>query len=162
MWQAHLSDLSKLVHTMADTLFASCEPAIQAACESLALNVFCLDGREMRDRETTFYHFARVLNYPDCPPNWDAVSDLLMDLSWHTHCGAVVILKNASVIPLVAEERSKLFETLRASAEYWRDEPGEYNERSSAVPFHVLVVGSPAAAQEVAQYLPGAAVCEHR
>ena len=50
--------------------------------------------------------------------NWDALADVLQDLSWNSTTAHVLHLRghwNASV-----DERATLLEVLRASADYWR------------------------------------------
>jgi hypothetical protein len=50
--------------------------------------------------------------------NWDALADVLQDLSWHAPSGHVLHLHgkwDASV-----DDRATLLEVLRASADYWR------------------------------------------
>jgi hypothetical protein len=64
--------------------------------------------------------------------NWDALADVLQDLSWDSAAGHVLRLRgpwNASV-----DERATLLEVLRASADYWR---------SRGKPFVVFVDGAP-------------------
>jgi Barstar (barnase inhibitor) len=63
--------------------------------------------------------------------NWDALADVLQDLSWHAAPGCVLHLRgdwNASI-----DERATLLEVLRASADYWR---------GRGRPFVVLVDGA--------------------
>lgn len=50
--------------------------------------------------------------------NWDALADVLQDLSWHAPAGHVLHLRgkwNAS-----GDDRATLVEVARASADYWR------------------------------------------
>jgi hypothetical protein len=63
---------------------------------------------------------ARMIGAPAATfgANWDALADVLQDLSWHAPSGHVLHLRGkweASV-----DDRATLLEVLRASADYWR------------------------------------------
>jgi hypothetical protein len=63
---------------------------------------------------------ARAIGAPAATfgTNWDALADVLQDLSWHAASGHVLHLRGRW--DANADDRATLVEVLRASADYWR------------------------------------------
>ena len=88
---------------------------------------------------------GRQIGYQITGGNWDALLDWTRDLSWDKGKGYVLILANAdSLLSLDNKEFSIFVRVLEATIRDWRDERGEYRERTEPVPFHVVFSGTDA------------------
>ena len=92
-----------------------------------------IDLRASPGKHAAIHALAGAIGAPAATfgANWDALADVLQDLSWVTAPGYVLHLRgdwNAS-----SDERATLLEVLRASADYWR---------SKGTPFIVFVDGA--------------------
>jgi hypothetical protein len=86
------------------------ETILEATRDS-GLDVVAIDARQ-----NLFDSMARVLGFPDWfGRNWDALEDVLGDLSWRKSAGHVLIFAGYPA----GEELGILLDVLRASAEYW-------------------------------------------
>jgi len=86
------------------------ETILEATRDS-GLDVIALDARE-----NLFDSMARALGFPDWfGRNWDALEDVLGDLSWREADGHVLIFRSYPT----GEELGILLDVLRTSAEYW-------------------------------------------
>jgi Barstar (barnase inhibitor) len=90
--------------------------------------LFCLEGAGMTDQESLLQEFAKVLGFPGYfGQNWDALSDLLTDLSW-------LEADQSHYILLIDDwhlcASSMLLDILQEAVEFWAD---------TAKPLYVLV-----------------------
>jgi Barstar (barnase inhibitor) len=81
--------------------------------------VFRLEGESMTDQASLFQEFAKVMNFPSYfGKNWDALSDLLTDLSWlEDDCSHYILLIDdwhLCASPL-------LLDILQETVEFWAD-----------------------------------------
>jgi hypothetical protein len=88
------------------------ETILEATRDS-GLDVVAIDARE-----NLFEAMARSLGFPDWfGANWDALEDVLGDLSWRKGDGHVLVLHRYPE----GEELGILLDVLRTSAEYWAE-----------------------------------------
>ena len=75
-----------------------------------------LDVVAIEARDNLFDSMARSLGFPDWfGRNWDALEDVLGDLSWRKADGHVLVFQSYPA----GEELGILLDVLRTSAEYW-------------------------------------------
>ena len=87
------------------------ERAIGDATRGAPLDVVAIEAKE-----NLFDSLSRALELPEWfGRNWDALEDVLGDLSWRSGDGHVLIFRNYPA----GEELGILLDVLRASAEYW-------------------------------------------
>ena len=85
--------------------------AILEATRGSGLDVVAIDARD-----NLFDSMARVLGFPDWfGANWDALEDVLGDLSWREGDGHVLVFHGYPA----GEELGILLDVLRTCAEYW-------------------------------------------
>ena len=85
--------------------------AILEATRGSRLDVVAIDARD-----NLFDSMARVLGFPDWfGANWDALEDVLGDLSWRKGDGHVLVFHSYPA----GEELGILLDVLRTCAEYW-------------------------------------------
>ena len=85
--------------------------AIVEAARGSELDVVGIDARE-----NLFDSMARALGFPDWfGRNWDALEDVLGDLSWRKGDGHVLVFNRYPA----GEELGILLDVLRTCAEYW-------------------------------------------
>ena len=85
--------------------------AILEATRGSGLDVVAIDARE-----NLFDSLERALDFPDWfGRNWDALEDVLGDLSWRKGDGHVLVFQSYPA----GEELGILLDVLRSSAEYW-------------------------------------------
>jgi hypothetical protein len=78
--------------------------------------VVTLDLHGVTDKAGLMDRTARALTLPDWfGRNWDALEDVLGDLSWRSGDGHVLLLRSYPQ----GEELGILLDVLRSSAEYW-------------------------------------------
>jgi hypothetical protein len=84
---------------------------ILEATRGSGLDVVAIDAQE-----NLFDSMARALGFPDWfGRNWDALEDVLGDLSWRKADGHVLVFNRYPA----GEELGILLDVLRTSAEYW-------------------------------------------
>ena len=84
---------------------------ILEATRGSGLDVVAIDAQE-----NLFDSMARTLGFPDWfGRNWDALEDVLGDLSWRKGDGHVLVFSRYPA----GEELGILLDVLRTSAEYW-------------------------------------------
>jgi hypothetical protein len=85
--------------------------AVLEATRGSDLDVVVIDARD-----DLFDSMARTLGFPDWfGRNWDALEDMLGDLSWRKADGHVLVFQRYPA----REELGILLDVLRSSAEYW-------------------------------------------
>jgi hypothetical protein len=108
--------MSKLLQRLCDparsgVYRARASDAILEATRGSKLDVVAIDARE-----NLFDSMARALGFPDWfGRNWDALEDVLGDLSWRKGDGHVLVFNSYPA----GEELGILLDVLRSSAEYW-------------------------------------------
>lgn len=142
-WQRHLAGVQNpLVHFVPSNCLDV--EVLKKASGELGLAFFLIDTRHVQSVSALMDAFARSMNFPSpFGNNWDALLDLTRDLSWSKAKGYVLILSNAdSLLFLPNNGFSVLLGVLEATVREWRDERGEYAERTAPIPFHVIFSGS--------------------
>jgi hypothetical protein len=87
------------------------ERAIKDATRDAKLDVVAVEAEEK-----LFDSLSRALDFPQWfGRNWDALEDLLDDLSWRKGDGHVLVFRSYPA----GEELGILLDVLRSSAEYW-------------------------------------------
>lgn len=137
--------------------------ALEKASGELGLVFFLIDARHVQSVSALMDAFARSMNFTSpFGNNWDALLDLTTDLSWIKVKGYVLILSNAdSLLFLPNNGFSVLLGVMEATVRNWRDERGEYRERTGPVPFQVIFSGSNAVRERLLQEMKEP-LCEHR
>lgn len=161
-WRQHLATTTdSLIHFVSPGLL--CLPDLSRAVDDLKFALFLVNTPPGSSAAMIMNGVARVMNFPDYfGSNWDALLDSLRDLSWITASGFVLVFPTAdSFLSLENGEFSALVHVLEAATREWRDEPGEFEERPSALPFHVLFVGSDSLRQAIMSRLREP-FCEHQ
>lgn len=108
--------MSKLVQRLSDPARSgvyrtSEEKAILDATRGARLDVVAVEAKV-----NLFDSLARALAFPDWfGRNWDALEDVLTDLSWRQGDGHVVLFRSYPT----GEELAILLDVLRSAAEYW-------------------------------------------
>jgi hypothetical protein len=108
--------MSKLLQRLSDAVRSGVyrtgdERAILDATRDGKLDVVVVDAKE-----DLFEGLSRALAFPEWfGRNWDALEDLLGDLSWRKGDGHVVVFRSYPG----GEDLGILVEVLRSSAEYW-------------------------------------------
>jgi len=108
--------MSKLLQRLSDPARSGVyrseeEQAILDATRGAKLDVVSVEAKE-----NLFDNLARALAFPDWfGRNWDALEDVLGDLSWRKGDGHVVVFRTYPS----GEEFGILVDVLRTSAEYW-------------------------------------------
>lgn len=108
--------MSKLLQRLSDPVRSGVyrtrdEKAILDAARDTPLDVVAVDAKEK-----LFESLASALDFPDWfGRNWDALEDLLGDLSWRKGDGHVVVFRSFPA----GEDFGILVDVLRTTAEYW-------------------------------------------
>lgn len=108
--------MSKLLERLSDSSRSGVyrtrvEDDILEATRGAKLDVVTLDAKE-----NLFDNLARALAFPDWfGGNWDALEDVLGDLSWRKGDGHVLVFRTYPA----GEEFGILVDVLRTTAEYW-------------------------------------------
>ena len=108
--------MSKLLERLSDSSRSGVyrtrvEDDILEATRGAKLDVVTLDAKE-----NLFDNLARALAFPDWfGGNWDALEDVLGDLSWRKGDGHVVVFRTYPA----GEDFGILVDVLRTTAEYW-------------------------------------------
>jgi hypothetical protein len=92
--------------------------------------ILTIDVRMVREREDLFDLLQSAFRFPYFGRNWDALDDVLRDLSWIEARGFVLIVDGAETLwarlPLMA---GALVESWLLSADYWA---------ARDIPFHLV------------------------
>jgi RNAse (barnase) inhibitor barstar len=124
--------------------------AVRAAGGAIAV----LAGSRMRTADGVQREFATTMAFPDYfGHNWPGLEDCLVDLAWLPASGYLVAVEDAEeVLAQEPDELVGLFGDLlvRVARTWANPSPGNGWPDRSAVPFHVVLICSSAAAQEKA------------
>jgi hypothetical protein len=142
-WRRHLVGVENPLVHFVPSHWLDVE-ALKKASSELGFRFFLLDARHVQSVSALLDAFAKTINFPSSfGRNWDALLDLTRDLSWNKAKGYVLTLSDAdSLLPLANNGFSVLIGVLEATVREWRDERGEYGERTAPIPFHVVFSGS--------------------
>lgn len=81
-----------------------------------------LDLAHVRTKDDLLRAFARALRLPTFGHNWDALADVLQDVSWRAANSYVLHVPNAACAErALGEEWETLLEILSGSAMYWKN-----------------------------------------
>jgi RNAse (barnase) inhibitor barstar len=97
-------------------------PSVREHFVASGADCFDIDLAHARSKEQLLDAFARSLSF-SAPfgRNWDALADVLQDLSWRRAKAYVLHLQHATVIQAaLAAEWQTLLEVLSATAMYWK------------------------------------------
>jgi hypothetical protein len=133
-----------------------------SASNDIGFTVFELDASRVRTPDDLMSELARVVQFPSYfGRNWDATLDLLTDLSWIPAKGyALIITASDELARIGTQDLIRFVQVLGATIHVWRDERGEYAERTSPVPFHVMLCGA-TNLKEMLSHVLTDPFCEH-
>jgi RNAse (barnase) inhibitor barstar len=143
VWQRHLVGVQNpLVHLVPSIQLNV--PILETATKELAFDLFVIDGRRVESASALMDAFAEAMDFPTYfRRNWDSLLDLTRDLSWKSAKGYVLLFSCADHLLHIGEDIfSSLILVLEATVRNWRDERGEYAERTEPIPFHIILSGS--------------------
>ena len=103
------------------TLECSLE-TVRRAADTAGFVLFDTDLRGVKGKQNFLNALAVAANFPpEFGANWDALADVLCDLSWHQANGYVLVLRNASdTLGLSANDREIAQDILADTVVYWR------------------------------------------
>mgnify|MGYP001587165494 CR=1 FL=1 len=110
--------------------------AVIDAARNKGFLIWTLNGRQMKNDETVFNHFAQVLRFPDYfGRNWDEMDECLRDLGWAPSSAYLLAINDADALFLTSPTSFKaLIDCLRFVSKHW---PVWQNKK---IPFKVLFV----------------------
>jgi RNAse (barnase) inhibitor barstar len=142
-WRHHLAGSDgPLIHFLPPELLHS--ESVKSGAGQLGFAVFEVDGRKIQNIPSLMDAFAMAMNFPPYfGRNWDALHDCTTDLSWERAIGYTLVLFDADpLLDLEENGFSVLSGIIQETVRDWRDERGEYGERTGPVPFHVIFSGN--------------------
>ena len=108
--------------------------AIANGLQKLGTEIFYLDGREIRDKQSFLQKVAEVMRFPDCfGYNWDALEECITDLDWCPAARYILIYDYPEAFSKAEPEQWKIaYDILRSAVEYWQE---------IDIPLEVLLIG---------------------
>ncbi|WP_103669816.1 barstar family protein [Pseudanabaena sp. BC1403] len=102
--------------------------------QKLKTEIFYLDGREIRDKQSFLQKVAEVMRFPDYfGYNWDALEECITDLDWCPAARYILIYDYPEVFSKAEPEEWKIAnDILRSAVEYWQGKD---------TPLEVLLIG---------------------
>jgi hypothetical protein len=102
--------------------------------QKLKTEIFYLDGREIRDKQSFLRKVAEVMQFPDYfGYNWDALWDCITDLDWCPAARYILIYDYPEAFSKAEPEEWKMAnDILRSAVEYWQ---------GTDTPLEVLLIG---------------------
>ena len=90
--------------------------------QKLGTEIFYLDGREIRDKQSFLQKMAEVMQFPDYfGYNWDALEECITDLDWCPAARYILIYDYPEAFSKVEPEEWKIaYDILRSAVEYWQ------------------------------------------
>jgi hypothetical protein len=149
-WQTHLASTDgPLIHFVSASLLDF--ESIKAVAEEIGFVFFAIEAKKINSELVLMDAFAKSMGFPPYfGRNWDALLDLTQDLSWIKAEGYVLLVTGGDNLPALPDGIfSSLIAVLEATVRNWRDERGEYGERTGPVAFHVIFSGSEALKQSL-------------
>jgi hypothetical protein len=160
-WQTHLAGTdSALFHFVPPDVFDFA--SIESAAQKIGFVPYLVEAREVHSESALMDAFSTSMNLPSYfGRNWNALLDLTRDLSWTKAEGYVLIISGGDNLALLADDIfPALIEVLEATVRDWRDERGEFGERTGPVAFHVIFSGGEALKESLLGELREP-LCEH-
>jgi len=160
-WRVHLTTAGTSQIHFVET--ALCEPTvILRAADALGMEIFHLNGDQIDGTADFMNRLAHAARFPDYfGHNWDAVSDLLRDLSWAPANGYLLLITKADgLLGMGSGDLGRFIRVLETVIHDWRDERGEYAERPASISFHAVLCGAGALREELVRVASGPP-CEH-
>jgi RNAse (barnase) inhibitor barstar len=141
-WAKAIKQREPLFFKMPSTAFDQEREAIRRATEDLHFGMFEIDCNYLVTRTSAMSHLSAIFQFPEWfGKNWDAVFDLLTDLSWLDTKGYLLILLQEEVLERSDQtEAAKLAAVLLSAGTYWSEYDG-VGDAHSPKPFHILGVG---------------------
>ena len=108
--------------------------AIANGLQKLGTEIFYLDGREIRDKQSFLQKVAEVMRFPDYfGYNWDALEECITDLDWCPAARYILIYDYPEAFSKAEPEQWKIaYDILRSAVEYWQE---------IDIPLEVLLIG---------------------
>jgi hypothetical protein len=102
--------------------------------QKLKTEIFYLDGREIRDKQSFLRKVAEVMRFPDYfGYNWDALDECITDLDWCPAARYILIYDYPEAFSKAEPEQWKMAnDILRSAVEYWQE---------TDTPLEVLLIG---------------------
>ncbi len=96
--------------------------ALRSATDAAGFALFETDLKGVKGKKNLLNALAEAVAYPDeFGANWDALVDVLCDLSWRSAPGFVLLLKNVSpTLGLSSNDREIAQDILDDTVVYWR------------------------------------------
>ena len=93
-----------------------------AGLQKLKTEIFYLDGREIRDKQSFLQKMAEVMRFPDYfGYNWDALEECITDLDWCPAARYILIYDYPETFSKAEPEQWKIaYDILRSAVEYWQ------------------------------------------
>jgi hypothetical protein len=117
--------------------------SIERAAREIGFALFLIEAKGIESEPVLMDAFATSMNLPSYfGRDWNGLLDLSRDLSWTKAEGYVLIFSGGDTLPSLPDGMfSTLIDVLEATVRDWRDERGEYGERTGPVAFHVIFSG---------------------
>ena len=105
-----------------------------AGLQKLGTEIFYLDGREIRDKQSFLQKMAEVMQFPDYfGYNWDALEECITDLDWYPAARYILIYDYPESFAKAEPKQWKIaYDILRSAVEYWQ---------GMDTPLEVLLIG---------------------
>ena len=93
-----------------------------AGLQKLKTEIFYLDGREIRDKQSFLQKMAEVMRFPDYfGYNWDALEECITDLDWCPAARYILIYDYPEAFSKAEPDQWKIaYDILRSAVEYWQ------------------------------------------
>jgi hypothetical protein len=95
---------------------------LRRAADAAGFTLFEADLKGIKGKKNLLNALARAIAFPgEFGENWDALVDVLCDLSWHSAPGYVLLVRNASAtLGLSANDREIAQDIFDDTVVYWR------------------------------------------
>jgi len=142
-WRMHLSAEGVPQVHFVEAATCDLSALIQASTE-LGFAMFQIDGHRIRTTNDFMDEVAAAVQFPSYfGRNWNAVLDLLTDLSWVPARGYVLaITAGEDLLRMGNRDVGAFIRAVESAIREWRDERGEYSERTTSIPFHLVLCGT--------------------
>jgi hypothetical protein len=160
-WRTHLASTdSPLIHFVLTKIFDF--ESIREAAEAIDFALFTVEAKGGKSELDLMDAFAKSMSFPSYfGRNWDALLDLMQDLSWIKAKGYVLLITGGDSLPSLPDGIfSSLVSVLESTVRNWRDERGEFGERTGPVSFNVIFSGGEALKESLLGELREP-LCEH-
>lgn len=118
--------------------------AMHEACGKLGFPLFIVNAQDIHSVPALMVALSEAMKFPDGPDSgWDALLDSMRDLSWTKASGYVLVLTYADPLMSLLEGKFSTFlSIIEVTIRDWRDERGDFGERTAPVPFHMVFSGT--------------------